>query len=42
MELISVHNPGGNRKTLILYVGIAWITALRRISFPACDRNFVF
>jgi hypothetical protein len=42
IELISLHRVFGNWNTLIVYVGIACITALRRISFPAWERNFSF
>lgn len=42
IELISAHSPAGNIKQLIAYVGIACMTALMRISLPACDKNFSF
>jgi hypothetical protein len=42
MEFISLHKVFGNKKTLITQVGIAWITALNRISFPAWENNFSF
>jgi hypothetical protein len=38
-ELRLWHRVFGRRKTLILYVGIACITALMRISLPAWERN---
>lgn len=42
IESISRHNPLGSRKTLMQYVGIAWITAFNKISFPAWERNLIF
>ena len=37
-----VYKPFGSLKHDMVYVGIAWITALMRISLPACDSNFSF
>lgn len=40
--LISCSRPLGSLNTPMLYVGMARITDLMRISFPACERNFIF
>jgi hypothetical protein len=42
IAFISLMSAFGIWNTFIIYVGIAWITALSRISLPACDRNFSF
>ena len=38
----SAHKDFGRRKQLIVWVGIAWTTALIKTSLPAMDRNFSF
>lgn len=43
IPLISLHRAIGSWKILILnVVGMAWITAFSRTSFPACERNLIF
>jgi hypothetical protein len=42
MALISFVKAFGMRNMLIVYVGIAWMTAFSKTSFPACVRNFSF
>jgi hypothetical protein len=42
IPLISLHRLIGSWKILMLYVGMAWITTFRRISFPTCERNLTF
>jgi hypothetical protein len=41
-ELISLHRVFGSWKTLIVYVGIACITALSNTSLPAWDKKVSF
>lgn len=38
-ELSFLHKPVGSLKTDILYDGIDWITALIKISLPACNSS---
>ena len=38
----SSHKPFGSKKQLMVYVGIAWVTAFMRISFPPMDSIFSF
>ena len=38
----SSHKLCGSWKQLIVYVGIAWVTALMRISFPPIERSLPF
>lgn len=42
IEANSLHSLRGKRKTLIEYIGMAWITDLRRISFSALKRYICF
>ena len=39
---ISSHRLWGRRTHPMVYVGIAWATALMRISFPPMERSFLF
>ena len=38
----SLINPLGSLKQLIVYVGMAWMTDLIKISLPAWERSFSF
>ena len=42
MEFNSIQSESRILKQLIVYVGMAWATALMRISLPAFDRNLPF
>ena len=42
IELSSLQSESGNLKQLMVYVGVAWATALMRTSLPAEDNNFPF